>query len=94
MGYTHGMTMKREDKAAATGTLKSIQAGAKVRAASPKLQREMIAHHGEPTYTPAAWIANRMGRRGPGMQPSEPAESIRERNATTKIQALRKTTKK
>lgn len=95
MGYTYGMTMKRDEKREATSILKGIQAGNLTEQAhSPKLRREMIADHGAPTYNAAAWIAHRMGRRGPGTQPSQPAEAIRERNATTKIQALRKVTKK
>jgi len=86
--------MTRNEKREAVGTLQDIMNGAQEQCHSPKLRREMIADHGAPTYTPAAWITHRMGRRGPDAQPSQPAEMIRERNATTKIQALRRTSRR
>jgi hypothetical protein len=83
------MTMKRSDKAEATGMLKKILAGHQEQAQSPKLRAQMVSDHGAPTYTAGAWVSHRMGRG----QAGQPVEAIRAAKATTKIQAGRTTTR-
>ena len=85
------MTMKRNEKNEATGTVKSILAGGKIPAQSPKLRAAMIADHGEPTYTAAAWREARMGR---GRMDGSRLDVKIEQRRTAKIRSWRKITKR
>ncbi len=85
------MTMKRDEKNEATGTIKSILAGGKIPAQSPRLRAAMIADHGAPTYTAQAWREARMGR---GRMDGSRLETRIEQRRTAKIRSLRKITKR
>jgi len=82
--------MSRNEKSEKLVKLQQITAGALEQCHSPKLRAEMIADHGTPTYSPAAWIKHRMHRSESG----QPASYIRERKTQGHIRANRKITKR
>lgn len=84
------MTMTRTAKAGKTETMKRIIAGGAEQAHSPKLRAAMIADHGTPTYTPAAWREQRMGR---GTMDTGRLDLKIEQRRTLKVQSWRKITR-
>lgn len=82
--------MSRSEKNSQTADLKGIIGGRAVQAQSPRLRAQMVADHGTPTYTPAAYREARMGR---GRMDTGRLDVKIEGRRTAKIRSWRKTSR-